>query len=59
MNQISQTVGMTAVDFYGTRFDMGSKLGFLTATVTKGAYDPQLGAEFRAFLREFVKNMED
>lgn len=59
MKKISQTVGMTAVDFYGTRFDMGSKLGFLTANVTKGAYDPQLGAEFRAFLREFVKNMED
>lgn len=59
MKKISQTVGMTAIDFYGTRFDMGSKLGFLTANVTKGAYDPQLGAEFRAFLREFVKNMED
>lgn len=59
MKQISQTVGMTAVDFYGTRFDMGSKLGFLTANVVKGVSDPLLGEDFRAFLREFVKNMED
>lgn len=58
MRHIAQTVGMTAVDFCGTRFDMGSKLGFLTANVVKGASDPLLGEDFRAFLREFVKNME-
>ncbi len=59
MKQLAQTVGMTAVDFEGTRFDMGSKLGFLTANVVRGAENAELGAEFRAFLRDFVKNMED
>ncbi len=59
MKQIAQTSGMTAVDFEGTRFDMGSKLGFLTANVVRGAENAELGAEFRAFLRDFVKNMED
>ena len=49
--------GMTAVDFEGTRFDMGSKLGFLTANVIEGAKNPELGEEFRAFLREFAKTL--
>ena len=59
MKKMAQTAGMTAVDFEGTRFDMGSKLGFLTANVVEGAKNKELGEEFRAFLREFVKNMED
>lgn len=59
MKQMAQTVGMTAVDFEGTRFDMGSKLGFLTANVTQGAKNAELGKDFRAFLRDFVANMED
>lgn len=59
MKRLAQTVGMTAVDFEGVRYDMGSKLGFLTANVVRGAESPELGADFRAFLREFVKNMED
>ena len=50
---------MTAVDFEGTRFDMGSKLGFLTANVVMGAKNEHLGDEFKAFLRDFVNNMED
>ena len=59
MKKMAQEKGMTAVDFEGTRFDMGSKLGFLTANVIQGSKNPELGAEFRAFLREFVKNMPD
>lgn len=59
MKRLAQTVGMTAVDFEGVRYDMGSKLGFLTANVVRGAESPELGADFRVFLREFVKNMED
>ncbi len=55
MKKIAQTKGMTAVDFEGTRFDMGSKLGFLTANVVQGVKNPELGEEFSAFLREFVK----
>ena len=59
MKQLAQTVGMTAVDFEGIRYDMGSKLGFLTANVAQGVKNDELGADFRAFLREFVENMED
>ena len=59
MRDLSRKSGMTAVDFEGTRFDMGSKLGFLTANVVMGAKNEQLGDEFKAFLRDFVNNMED
>ncbi|MBE6599810.1 MAG: UTP--glucose-1-phosphate uridylyltransferase [Ruminococcaceae bacterium] len=57
MKKIANTRGMTAVDFEGTRFDMGSKLGFLTANVVQGAKNPELGEDFCAFLREFVKTI--
>ena len=57
MKKIAQTEGMTAVDFEGTRFDMGSKLGFLTANVIQGAKNPELGEDFRAFLKEFAKTL--
>ena len=58
MNEIARTVGMTAVDFEGTRYDMGSKLGFLMANVVKGAESAEVGSDFKAFLREYVKDMD-
>lgn len=54
MAALSRTAGMTALDFEGRRFDLGSKLGFLTANVVRAADDPSLGADFMAFLREFM-----
>ena len=59
MKKLAVTEGVYALDFVGDRYDMGSKLGFLTANVVRGAESPELGADVRAFLREFVKNMED
>lgn len=58
MKKMAQTVGMTAVDFEGERFDMGAKIGFLKANVTAAARNTELGEEFREFLRDFVKNMD-
>ena len=58
MKKMAQTVGMTAVDFEGERFDMGAKIGFLKANVTAAAKNAELGEEFRAFLRDFVNNMD-
>ena len=54
---LARTGGMTAVDFEGERFDMGSKLGYLTANVVRGARHPETGEAFRAFLRDFVARM--
>lgn len=57
MASIARTRGMTALEFEGTRYDMGSKLGFLMANVARGVCHPEVGEEFKAFLREFCKNL--
>ncbi len=57
MRTLAQRSGMTALDFEGQRFDMGSKLGFLSANVSRACLDPDLGAEFSSFLKSFVKTL--
>lgn len=54
MKILSETCGMTAVDFIGRRYDMGSKMGYLMANVEQAVKHPQLGEEFTAFLKEFI-----
>ncbi len=57
MRVLAQREGMTAVDFEGTRFDLGSKLGLMCANVTLAAEHPEIGEEFRAFLCDFAKKL--
>jgi len=42
--------------FEGTRYDCGSKLGFLQATVELGLRDEELGRDFGQLLRTIVSN---
>jgi len=54
---IARLLGEEAVyahRFSGQRFDCGSKLGYLQATVAYALAHPQLGSEFRAYLRGVV-----
>ncbi len=46
--------GIVAYDFEGTRYDIGSKQGFLRATVDFALRDPALCGEFRAFLKSKI-----
>ena len=55
MRTLAREKGMTALDFEGTRFDLGSKIGFLSANVTRAFDDPELGDSFRKFLVGFMK----
>ncbi|MFP4648535.1 MAG: UTP--glucose-1-phosphate uridylyltransferase GalU [Halorhodospira sp.] len=41
-----------AYEYAGKRFDCGSKLGYLQATVAYGLEHPELGAAFRAYLQQ-------
>ncbi len=41
-----------AYEFIGTRFDCGSKLGYLKATVELGLKHPEVNGEFRAYLEQ-------
>lgn len=49
--------GMSALDFEGRRYDMGSKLGFLEANVEQAARHPEIGEAFKRFLREFMAEL--
>jgi len=40
------------LELEGRRYDAGSKLGFLMATVALGLDSPELGPDFRAFLKD-------
>ncbi len=41
-----------AQEFEGVRYDCGSKLGYLKATIEYGLKHPEVGPEFSAFLKE-------
>jgi UTP--glucose-1-phosphate uridylyltransferase len=43
-----------AYRFKGKRYDCGSKLGYLEATVEYGLRHPALGEQFEAYLKQFV-----
>ncbi|MEG1427267.1 MAG: UTP--glucose-1-phosphate uridylyltransferase GalU [Oscillospiraceae bacterium] len=57
MCALARRDGMIAVDFTGKRHDMGNKLGILQATVEVALSHPQLGQEFRAYLKEIAKTL--
>lgn len=44
MLQLARTEGMIGVDYIGTRYDMGNKLGILQASVEVGLKHPEIGA---------------
>jgi UTP--glucose-1-phosphate uridylyltransferase len=41
-----------AYEFMGTRYDCGSKLGYLEATVEYALKHPELAQDFRAYLQQ-------
>lgn len=57
MRVLAQTEGMTAVDFTGTRYDMGNKLGIMQASVEVALHHPEIGPDFRAYLKEISKTL--
>ncbi len=46
-----------AFEFEGKRYDCGSKLGYLQATVEYGLRHSSLGPDFAAYLKEFVATL--
>lgn len=57
MKVLATTKGMLGVDFTGTRYDMGSKLGILQATVEVALKHPDVKDEFRNYLKNIVKTL--
>lgn len=54
--QLSRQRAMYAYEFEGTRFDAGDKLGYLKAIIAYGVRHPDLGDEFRRYIRQVAEN---
>lgn len=57
MAKFARSEGIYALEFEGERFDMGSKLGFIKANITKGLTHPETGEELKKFLKEISSNL--
>ncbi len=57
MKVLARRDGMTGVVFSGTRYDMGNKLGVMQAAVETAINHPEIGEEFKEYLKEFVKTL--
>ena len=54
MKTLAVRDGMVGVDFVGTRYDMGNKLGMMKAIVETALKHKEIGEDFR----EYLKNLE-
>jgi UTP--glucose-1-phosphate uridylyltransferase len=57
MKTLARRNGMIAVDFVGKRYDMGNKLGIMKAQVEVALQHPEIGKEFRAYLKKLCKTL--
>jgi UTP--glucose-1-phosphate uridylyltransferase len=55
--RLMQREPVYSFEFEGKRYDCGSKLGYLQATVEYGLKHPSLGGDFANYLRALVPNM--
>jgi UTP--glucose-1-phosphate uridylyltransferase len=55
--RLMQREPVYAFEFEGKRYDCGSKLGYLQATVEYGLKHPSLGPEFASYLRDMVPKL--
>lgn len=57
MRELAKTKSMIGVDFTGKRYDMGSKLGIMQASVETALKHHEIGADFKAYLKELAKSL--
>lgn len=57
MKELAQTVGMTAVEFSGTRYDMGNKLGILQANIDVGLAHPETAEGLKEYIKELAARL--
>lgn len=54
MRQLALTDGIMGVEYSGKRYDMGNKLGILQASVEVGLTHPEIGQDFREYLKKLA-----
>ena len=57
MSDLGKMGKMMAVDFDGTRYDMGNKLGILQANCELAAAHPEIGEDARAYLKALAAKL--
>ncbi len=57
LNSMARDGKVYAYDFIGKRYDMGDKFGSVCAVVDHAARDKVFGEAFKAFLKEYVKEL--
>lgn len=57
MRELAITQGMIGVDYIGTRYDMGNKLGIMQAACEVALEHPEIGKDFKAYLKELAKTL--
>lgn len=57
MKTLALREGMIGVDFTGTRYDMGSKLSALKASIETGLERPEISAELKDYIKELAARL--
>ena len=57
MATLARRDGVYALEFEGERYDLGSKIGFLKANLTKGLEHPETREELRDYLLDLAKTL--
>ncbi len=57
MAVLARSEGCIGVNYEGTRYDMGNKLGILQAIVEVGLTHTEIGEEFRVYLKEIARQL--
>ena len=57
MKMMSNDGRMMALDFEGIRYDMGNKLGVMQAQVETALKHPEIGEDFREYLKQIAKTL--
>lgn len=57
MKTLAQTKGVIALDYYGTRYDMGNKMGIMKANCEVALNHPEIAEDFKAYIKELAKNL--
>ncbi|SDN47290.1 UTP--glucose-1-phosphate uridylyltransferase GalU [Acetanaerobacterium elongatum] len=57
MAVLARTEGCIGVNYEGTRYDMGNKLGILKAIVEVGLEHHEIGSDFRAYLKGICEKL--
>lgn len=57
IDKLAKNEGVLGYIYHGKRYDIGSKIGFLEATVEYALRDEELGEEFKSYLKNISKEL--